>query len=145
MHDSIPAEALLDGYPDDMRVLAERLREIVKATIPESVERVRTGWRLIGYDLPIGRRSVFFCFVAPEPEHVHLGFERGVLLDDPDGLLLGRGITKLVRWLTFRPGDVIDPIVTATLIRDCARVAAMSRPERTALELDREMREGRSD
>jgi len=71
----IPPELFLEAYPPEIRVIAERLRDVVRQAVPEAVERVRTGWRLIGYDVPVGRRTRYFAFVAPEPEHVHLGFD----------------------------------------------------------------------
>src|SRR4029450_12247757 len=103
---------------DEMRRIAERLRVIVRATLPDAIEAVRPGWRLIGYDLPVGRRKTFFCFVIPEFEHVHLGFKHGVLMDDPDRLMQGKGITKEARWLTFTPGDPIDVPSIDRLIRE---------------------------
>jgi hypothetical protein len=128
--DRIPPEALLADYPPQMQAIAERLRAIVKRAQPDAIERVRPGWRLIGYDLPVGRRAVYFAFVALEPEHVHLGFEWGVLMDDPDGRLLGDGITKQVRWLTVRSEREIDDAAFATLVRESARIATMTRAER---------------
>ncbi|MFL5717418.1 MAG: hypothetical protein ACJ77V_07550, partial [Chloroflexota bacterium] len=82
--DTLPAEVLLEGYDERIRALAETLRSVVRRAVPDAVERVRPGWRLIGYDLPVGRRSVYFAFVAPEPVHVHLGFEHGIFMADPD-------------------------------------------------------------
>ena len=128
--DAIPPEALLEDFPPPMQAIANRLRGIVKATLPGAIERVRPGWRLVGYDLPAGRRAVYIGYIAPEPEHVHLGFEWGVLMDDPRGLLQGKGITKQVRWLTFREGDDIDEAACATLLQEAVRVATMSRAER---------------
>jgi hypothetical protein len=128
--DAIPPEALLDDFPPPMQAIAHRLRAIVKRAEPGAIERVRPGWRLIGYDLPVGRKAIYFAYVAPENEHVHLGFEHGWAMRDRHGLLLGAGITKQVRWLTFRDGDRIDPDRCAELIREGARVAAMSRGER---------------
>jgi hypothetical protein len=78
--------------------------------------------------------------VWPEPEHVHLGFVNGVLMDDPDGILLGAGITRRARWLTFRPGDPIDGARLERLVLEAARVARMSRGERLARELFGERR-----
>jgi hypothetical protein len=127
---TIPPDALLDDFPPPMQAIAHRLRAIVQGAMPEVVERVRPGWRLIGYDLPIATKRVYFAYVAPEVEHVHLGFEWGVLMDDPDGLLQGAGITKRVRWLTFRPGDPIDADRCAELVREAARVAMLTRGER---------------
>ena len=37
---------------------------------------------------------------------------------DPHAMLQGAGITKQVRWLTFRPGGVIDVERCAQLLRD---------------------------
>jgi hypothetical protein len=134
--DVIPPEAILDDFPPPMRDIAERLRNIVVEAIPEAVERVRPGWRLIGYDLPIGRKRVYFSFVAPENEHVHLGFEHGWAMRDPHRLLEGAGITKQVRWLKFFDVGEIDAERCVELVREAARVAAMSRGERELQSID---------
>jgi hypothetical protein len=135
--DTLPVEALLADHSPEHRAIANRLRDLVKDTIPDVIERVRPGWGLIGYDVPVGRRTRYFAFIWLEPEHVHLGFEHGVLMTDPAGLLEGRGITKQVRWLTMRSrGDI--PPETPELIREAARVGSMSRAERQLLRLDRE-------
>lgn len=136
--DRMPPEALLADYPAPMRAIARRLQAIVRRALPDAVEAVRPGWRLIGYDVPAGPRRAYACYVAPEAEHVHLGFEQGVHMDDPDGVLLGAGITRRVRWVTLREGDPIDPARLAGLVREAARVARMSRAERLARALDRE-------
>jgi hypothetical protein len=138
MVEPLPPEAFLAGYPGPMREIAEALRAVVRRAVPQAIERVRPGWRLIGYDLPVGRRSVYFCYVAPEPEHVHLGFEQGVVMDDPDGVLLGAGVTRQVRWLTLRQGDRIDAPAFEALVLEGARIARLSRAERLAIVLDRE-------
>lgn len=133
----MPPEALLAEYPPPMQKIAERLRALVRRAVPDAIERVRSGWRLIGYDVPAGpRRLGYFCYVAPEVEHVHLGFEYGVLMSDPDRMLLGEGVTRKVRWLTFRPGDPIDERQLIELIREGARVALASPAERFALLLE---------
>jgi len=127
MADSLPVEAFLDGFPPPHRELAERLRAIILDAVPTATERVRVGWRLIGYDLPIGRRSVFFAWVFPEAEHVHLGFPQGVLIDDRRGAMSGAGITKRARWLTFRPGDPIDEDLATELVLAAEGVARIPR------------------
>ena len=135
--DSIPPDAFLADYPEPTQAIAETLRALVRRTVPEAVERVRLGWRLIGYDLPVGRRSVFFAYVAPEPVHVHLGFQVGTLMADPERLLEGAHLRlKKVRYLTFAPGQPIPEQTVVELIRESARVAALSRNDRLALELD---------
>jgi hypothetical protein len=136
----LPPEFFLESYPAPMRAIANRLREIVRRAIPDVIEAVRPGWHLIGYDLPVDGRRRYFAYVAPEVEHVHLGFEHGVLMDDPDGLFQGVGITKQVRWLTFRPRDPVDDLLLMGLVREGARVAGLSRSERLARALDRDGR-----
>jgi hypothetical protein len=120
----LPPELFLSAYPAEIREVAERLREVVREAVPEAIERVRTGGRLIGYDVPIGRRTRYFAFVAPEPEHVHLGFEYGVWMTDPDELLQGAHLKlRKVRFVTHRPGDSI-PI--DTLVRYTGEAAALA-------------------
>lgn len=128
--ESIPVEALLADSPPALAELAHALREIVLDAVPDAIERVRPGWRLIGYDLPLRRRGAFFAWVWPEAEHVHLGFPRGVDMEDPDGVLNGAGVTKLARWLTYEPGDTIDRAVATRLVDEAARVAVIPRSVR---------------
>jgi hypothetical protein len=134
----IPPEALLDSYPPTMQDAAEALRAIVRRTVPEAIERVRIGWRLIGYDVPVGWRSIYFAYVAPELEHVHLGFEWGVFMRDPGNLLQGAGITKQVRWLTVSSRAEIDEAAYSALVLEAVRVTALTRSERFGLALERE-------
>src|SRR3954447_23467682 len=137
--DAIPPEVFLAGYDEPIRALAETLRRAVREAAPSAIERVRPGWRLIGYDLPVGRRSVYFAFVAPEPIHVHLGFEHGIFMDDPGRRLEGAHLRlKKVRFTTYEPGDAIPEQAMVDLTREAARIAAMSREERFALLMDRE-------
>src|ERR1700687_5835166 len=97
----VPAEAFLEMYPDRIRTIADELRGIVRPALPEAIEGVRLGWRIVGFDIPNGRRSsgrangrsrggsTYFSFVMPEAKHVHLGFRYGVFMDDPGRLLRG--------------------------------------------------------
>ena len=128
--DTIPPEAFLEPYPPPIRDLAEELRGLVRRALPDAVERVRPGWRLIGYDVPGERKPVYAAFIAPEPVHIHLGFEHGWAMRDPKGVLLGDGVTKRVRWLLWEPGERVDHELAAALLLEAARVARMSRAER---------------
>jgi hypothetical protein len=131
------------AYPDDIRAAAEILRGVVRRAVPEAIERVRNGWRLIGYDLPVGRKTVYFAFVIPEAAHVHIGFEHGVLMRDPERMLEGAHLKlRKVRFVTFKPGDTIPEAALVELTQQAAGIAAMSREERFALVLDRDLRCG---
>jgi hypothetical protein len=131
----IPPELFLDAFPGPIQVIGHRLRELVREAVPDAAERVRPGWHLIGYDAPRreaeGRgRSAYFAYIAPERQHIHLGFEHGHLMRDPQRRLDGEGITRQVRWLTFGPGDDPDPSIAVPLLREARRVALLSRAER---------------
>ena len=139
MTDPIPAGLFLSAYPDDIRAQADTLRALVRRAVPGVIERVRPGWRVIGYDIPAGRRPRYFAYVAPERKHVHIGFEYGVLIADPHRLLEGAHLRlRKVRFLTFRPGELIPAADVLELTREAARVATLSREERLALAADRD-------
>lgn len=136
--ESIPPEALLEDYAPPLQEIAQRLRVIVRRSAPDAIERVRPGWRLIGYDLPITRHGVFFAWVWPEHEHVHLGFPQGWAMRDPRRVLNGRGVTKRVRWLTFTSVDEVDAAACTELLEEAIEIATMSRGERELRAMDRD-------
>jgi hypothetical protein len=137
--DPIPPELFLEGYSPGIRRAVDRLRAVVKRAVPDAIERVRPGWGLIGYDVPVGKRTRYFAFVWPEPEHAHLGFEYGIWMGDPDGILRGAHLKlRKVRFVTYEPGEKIPEAVLVRYTREAARQATMSREERMARELDRD-------
>lgn len=141
--DAIPPEALLAAYPGEIQAHAATLRGIVRRAVPDAVEQVRGGWRLIGYEVPVGRRLRYFAYIAPEAVHIHLGFEYGAWMADPDRRLEGAHLKlRKVRFLTFRPGEKIPEGACIELLRESVRVAALSRDERLAQTLDRDWAPG---
>jgi hypothetical protein len=123
---AIPPDLFLAGYPPEIQELADRLRAVVREAVPEAIERVRSGWRLIGYDLPVGRRTRYFAFIAPEPAHLHLGFEYGIWMSDPDGILRGAHLDlKKVRYVTYEPGNEIPTDVLVGYTQEAAELASL--------------------
>ena len=121
-----PPDLFLSGYSPEIRDLAERLRDVVRDAVPEAIERVRMGWRLIGYDLPVGRRTRYYAWVAPEPEHVHLGWQHGIWMSDPDGILRGAHLNlKKVRYVTYQPGDEVPTDVLVRYTLEAAGLATL--------------------
>jgi hypothetical protein len=115
-------EQFLATFPAEIRALADQLRALIMRTVTEMDEDVYTGWRLIGYRLRDGRRSRYFCYIAPFEDRVTLGFEYGVLLSNDAGLPEGNGTQ--VRYVTIRePEDIREQELTA-LIDEAAAVAA---------------------
>jgi hypothetical protein len=129
----IPPEVLLDKIPPELGRIGERMRQLVRQTLPDAAERVRPGWRVIGYDLPVGRgRTVFFAWILPEQDHIHLGFVHGTALDDPHQILCGQRGVKYARWTTFEAGDELDEAPLRALLVNAAGVAGLPRDVRRA-------------
>jgi hypothetical protein len=115
-------EQFLAAFSPEICALADQLRQLIRQTIPNIAEAVYPGWKLIGYREQDGRRSRYFCFVAPFEDRVVLGFEYGVLMADADGLLEGDG--KQVRYVTLRGQADLRPPELSALIAEAAMVAA---------------------
>ena len=134
--ETIPVEVFVDTFPPPMREIADRLRAIVARATPEASERVRLGWRILAYDLPIKRHGAYFAWIGVEKTHVHIGFPKGVLMEDHRHVMKGAGITKYARWLTYVPGQEIDEELVTELVLEAARVAEI--PKGLGLEILRE-------
>lgn len=134
MHDQPPAEALLDAFPPAIRETGRALRELVLATVPGCVETVHPGWRWIAYSLPDGRRVRNFAWIGPEAKHIHLGFEHGTLLADPEHLLQGaQERLKKFRYFTFEPAIDIDVAILVDYLERAAELAILPSSLRRAL------------
>ena len=123
----LPPEIFFSDYSPEIQAVANVLRGAVMTAVPDAIERIRIGWRLIGYDVPAGRRTRYFAFVAPEPGHVHLGFEYGIWMSDPEHLLHGAELKlRKVRYFTFEPGDPIPDDVVARYVEEAAGLALLT-------------------
>ena len=114
-------EEFLAAFPPDVQSLANELRALVKETVPNITEAVYPGWKLIGYRVKQGRRSAYFCFIAPFENRIMLGFEYGIQLFDPDLRLEGEG--SQVRYLTVREKEDIDAEAFPAFIAEAAQIA----------------------
>ena len=142
MDAALPAEFLLDDYPSAIRASGHALRELIFRTVPGTVETVRPGWRWIAYSLPDGKRVRNFAWIGPERKHIHLGFEHGTLLADPQQLLHGaEERLKKFRYFTFEPSIDIEEAVLADYLRRAADLSIMPAGARRALVIE----EGRGD
>ena len=139
MDEPQPVEALLADYPEAIRETGLALRSLIFRTVPGAVETIRHGWLWIAYSLPEARRVRNFAWIGPERKHIHLGFEHGTLLADPDRLLHGaeERLTQF-RYFTFEPSIDVDEAVLADYLRRAADLATMSSGARRALALERE-------
>jgi hypothetical protein len=114
-------EEYLNRVPDNIQSLARTLRTLVRKAVPDVLERVYPGWNIIGYRAPLGTTSAYVGFLAPFQDRIVLGFEYGVLLSDPDGVLEGRGTQ--VRQVTIRSAKEIRQDVLMPLLLQAVSVA----------------------
>jgi hypothetical protein len=134
VRDDLPAEFLLDSFPPGIRATGRTLRALIFATVPGSVEAVRSGWRWIAYSLPEKGRVRNFAWIGPERKHIHLGFEHGTLLADQEGILQGaQERLRKFRYLTFEPEIDVDRAVLVDYIARAAELAVMPSGARRAL------------
>ncbi|MEW5849439.1 MAG: hypothetical protein AB2A00_11530 [Myxococcota bacterium] len=112
-------EVLLRHQPQRIRTLTYQACALIQRCVPSSVQRVRLGWKLVGFSAPH-----YFAFVAPQEDVVKVGFEWGVLLPDPVGILTGTGTQ--VRYVPVVDGTELRNPALAHLIE----LAAQQRPPR---------------
>jgi Domain of unknown function (DU1801) len=117
-----PSE-FLSTYPMNLRVITERARDLVRSTIPSAQEKVYTGWKLIGYRVPDGKKSRYFCCIVPQKKEndVLLGFEYGIAMQDPKNLMEGKG-TK-VRFVRIKRQHQYNDEDLIWLIEEGAKAA----------------------
>lgn len=104
------------------REIVQRLRAVVKETMPESEER-------LSYNVPYYRRHTDVCFIWPgsvawagkTKPGVTLGFCRGNLMDDPRGFL-DLGTRKQVAMRVFLDVNDIDDAVVREYLSEAVRV-----------------------
>ncbi|HET9520224.1 MAG TPA: DUF1801 domain-containing protein [Candidatus Limnocylindrales bacterium] len=134
MPDDLPAEFLLDSYPPGIRDTGRALRALILESVPGSVEGVRSGWRWIAYSLPEKGRVRNFAWIGPERKHIHLGFEHGTLLADPEHILQGaQEKLRKFRYVTFTPVIDIEKVILVDYITRAAELAVMPSAARRAL------------
>ena len=68
---------------------------------------------------------------------VALGFEHGHLMADPDGLTIPGG--QQVRVVPFLPGDDVRPQPLIPLIQEAARIACLTKEQKQALFLQKQL------
>ena len=112
-------QELISDFPPEIQLLTLQIRSIILNRVSTANEKVNPGWRSISYKHPdVG----YFCGILPNEDYVDLIFEFGVLLQDPDKILMGKG--SQVRFIRFHSVSDIKVQQLGTLID-----AAISLPE----------------
>ena len=112
-------DRLLAGHSPELQAIERALRATIRAEVPDAVEQVDFGNKLIAFGRSMKMRGLLFAIIAHRT-HVNLQLADGAVLADPDGLVEGTG--KRIRHVKIRSvADVASPAVLG-LIR--AQLAA---------------------
>ena len=98
----------------DVRAIAEALRAVILADLPDAVEVPRAGDRAVSYGFGERKMSESHCYLQPQRDRVNLGFWHGTSVPDPDGLLEGTG--KALRHVKVTDGAMARSSAIAALI-----------------------------
>jgi hypothetical protein len=100
---TITTEDILRDHTAPVQRIAAQLRRVIHETGNSLVEKAYPGWHGIGFRHP---RAGYVCGIFPLDDSVRLLFEKGRLLSDPEGILMGDG--KQTRYIEFHPGEEIE-------------------------------------
>lgn len=123
--------AIVAEYRPAVQAVVAALRVVVRTAVPDATEAAYPRWRGIGYR---HQQAGYFCGIFPQPDHVRLLFEFGILLPDPAGLLAGDG--KQTRYLTITDTQALPITAIRQLINE-ALALPYSRQAKLALIADR--------
>lgn len=104
-------EELFAEHKPEVAALAAEVRDVVLLAMRTVEERVYPGWHGLGFHHP---RAGYIVGLFPRAGDVRLGFERGIDLPDPEGVLTGDG--SQVRHLDLTPGDIVPLAAIVDLI-----------------------------
>jgi hypothetical protein len=113
----------LKTYPEHLCEIVGYQRDLIRSTLPDVIEKVIIGWRVIGYRIQSERKSIYFCCIAPQKKEndVLLGFEYGIAMRDPKKIMEGKGTQ--VRFVRMRQKDQHPEEDLIWLIEEAARIA----------------------
>jgi hypothetical protein len=111
-------DAFVNGQAPSVQPVVVRLRELIRATLPDLDEYV-DGWGVIRYSRGWGMRD-WVCYVSGHKAHANLGFARGASLPDPDHLIEGTG--KNLRHVKLRSVAEVDQPGMKRLLEEAGRL-----------------------
>ena len=108
----VEVDRLLGASPPEIQAIARALRTTVRAEVPDAVEQVDFGNRLIAFGRSMRMAGLLFAII-PHGSWVNIQLADGAVLPDPDGLIEGTG--KRIRHIKVRSveGASATPLVAA--------------------------------
>lgn len=115
-------DRLFSEHPPELQAIERALRATIRRELPDAVEQVDFGNKLIAFGRSMKMRGLLFAIIAHKA-HVNLQLADGVDLADPTGIVEGTG--KRIRHVKIRSAEGASAAPVVALIR--AQLAA--RPE----------------
>lgn len=110
----------VDAYINDQltwsRDLLQRLRDIVKTTVPQAEESIK-------YTVPFYTYHGLFCFLSAKPDRVVLALCEGASLQDPFEIMSGN--QKQIRHIVISPHDTLPEKEIRYMLVEAARFNEM--------------------
>jgi hypothetical protein len=123
----VSVDDILNGHSPQIRLIVQDLRRLVRQTAPSAIESAHAVWHSIHYNDP---HNGYFLGIFPQEETVTLAFEFGILLPDPQKVLVGTG--KQVRFVRIHENGAIPAVALQDLI-EAALALPGSRKEKLAM------------
>lgn len=100
-------KVFLAAFSDEVKITALGVREFVLDLCRDANELIYDNYNAlaIGYSLSDKQKDMF-CHIAVYSKYVNLGFDHGVDLEDPKGLLKGSG--SRIRHVTVQDLNAMD-------------------------------------
>jgi hypothetical protein len=115
-------DKLLGEHSPELQAIERALRTTIRRELPDAVEQVDFGNKLIAFGRSMKMRGLLFAIIAHKT-WVNLQLADGAELPDPDGLIEGTG--KRIRHIKVRSVEAASSAPVVAAIR--AQLAA--RPE----------------
>ncbi len=116
------AEDILRPVPSEVRAIVEAARATILGAIPGAAETPYPGWKALGYR---DGQAGYFCGLFPRRDAVHLVFEHGRRLDDPEGLFEPGEHLKQVRYVVLRSPADANRAALVRLLRAAVRAGVV--------------------
>lgn len=84
-------EDVISDASAEVRTIAHAIRALLADVMPNITEVPWGHQKTAGYGVGPKKMSEHFCYIAPQKDHVNLGFMYGADLSDPERLLQGSG------------------------------------------------------
>lgn len=107
-------EDLVNKATPQIKQLFIKLRELIFEVLPDAIEEIDLQVNLAGYSIAPGYKGTVFTLILAK-NWVTMGFNHGVALPDPEGLLTGTGkVHKLIRFTesSVTPHPALNQLMT---------------------------------